>query len=65
MTTKSAKATDRPVKIHIRQMMTDEEFHATGLNKLSSTQLEFLDAWLNMHRAKLAPGNQPHGGGNQ
>jgi hypothetical protein len=34
----------------IKQMMTPEEFSAAGLDKLSSEQLEKLDAWLQGYR---------------
>ena len=46
-------------KIDIKKLMTPEEFNAFGLNKLSPVELQKLNAFLNMNRGKLAPGDQP------
>jgi uncharacterized membrane protein (DUF106 family) len=57
------KISSRIKEIQIELMMDAEEKNATGLNKLSSQQLQLLNAWLNMHKGKLAPGPKPNVGG--
>jgi hypothetical protein len=42
----SLRAAREEISGNIQQMMTPEEFKAAGLNKLSSEELQKLDAWL-------------------
>jgi len=57
---KPGKKSNPVEKIEIERMMDAEEKRSTGLNKLSSQQLQLLNAWLNMHRGMLAPGPKPN-----
>jgi hypothetical protein len=45
-----ARAADEVLSGNIQQMMSPEEFKAAGLNKLSSEQLQKLNAWLQGYR---------------
>src|SRR5215472_2443306 len=45
-----ARAAEEVLSGNIQQMMSPEEFKAAGLNKLSSEQLEKLNAWLQGYR---------------
>src|SRR5215469_13431739 len=44
------RAADEVLSGNIQQMMSPEEFKAAGLNKLSSEELEKLNAWLQGYR---------------
>src|SRR5213592_4157199 len=45
-----ARAADQILSGSIKEMMSPEEFRASGLNKLSSEELEKLNAWLQGYR---------------
>jgi hypothetical protein len=45
-----AQAAEELISGSIQQMMSPEEFRAAGLNKLSSDELQKLDAWLQGYR---------------
>lgn len=47
---RSAWAADEVLSGSIKEMMSPEEFKAAGLNKLSSEELEKLNAWLRGYR---------------
>jgi hypothetical protein len=45
-----------PAAKKIEDVMTSEEFNATGLSRLSDVELQKLNAWLETNSGKLAPG---------
>ena len=47
---RAAWAADEVLSGSIKEMMSPEEFKAAGLNKLSSEELEKLNAWLQGYR---------------
>lgn len=47
---------DEVKKIDLKVLMSPEEFEACGLNNLSPSQLQLLNAWLSMNEGKLFPG---------